>query len=195
MTKKARKKRKGGRARNARTRTPSSVVEKHAPSGLGADVHAFEQVRTSEDSPNSWSRIFSTLARRLTDARSLRDWLSARDTVSTVKSFRNLHVERQHIFIEILVSCSLPLPEITSFVKTYVEDDERALREDWESIAFDLYLTAFYLFRYWQRQNNRTFESTSTRQFQIFHTQMQELYLKNKLSAQLAGRISKLEHL
>jgi hypothetical protein len=153
---------------------------------------AFKLKETNSDFIRLWSRFSSRTDQLL---RQIRHLQNTRATISTVKSWWNLHSEKEQVLFEVLVACSLPLPEITSFVTTYIDDDEEALRGDRESSAFDLNLATFYLFKYWRKQNEGKLDDSVVLQFRVFHALMQELYLKSEISSQLLSSVLRLERL
>jgi hypothetical protein len=125
----------------------------------------------------------------------LKEYLMTIKPVNVVKSFRDLRTTREQVFVEILVSYSLPVPEITSFIHTYIIDDEEAIKEDWVTSAFDLYVTTFYLFVHWHRKNKGELDESAISQFHKFYIQMEQQYLKTQTSGKLLGRLSRLERL
>jgi hypothetical protein len=188
MVKKVRKKKPARRAKRARVRTRPSIDDADAADALGL-------TETNSDFARLWSKFSNGTDQLLRQIKHLQNWSSTRTRISTIKSWRNLHTEKDHVILEVLVACSLPLPEITSFVTTYIDDDEEALRDDWESSAFDLYLATFYMFNYWRRQNENNLDDPLVLQFRMFHAWMQELYLNSRLSSKLLGSLSRLERL
>lgn len=197
MAKKARRRKKSRRAEGTRRNTRPSIDKNREIASRSQNFldRAYKSMWSAHEVIKPLEKYIAWLNKIFGHVRNLRDRSQTSEAIRTIKSWRNLHSEPRQVFFEIVITCSLPLPEITSRIQTYEEDDERAMRRDWESSAFDLYLTTFHMFKYWRRQNNIVLDDTTTLQFRVFHAQMQELYLKSRTSARLVGRVSRLEHL